>query len=104
MTTRVQEALQQAGGIATRRSHQGIDVEHLALALLAQQDGLAARLLEADGAPADRGAGLEKELDRLPQVKAADRSPVQGTFVTQRLTQLLVQAEDEAKRLKDEYV
>ena len=41
MTHKVQEALQQAGGIATRRGHQGIDVEHLLQALLAQPDGLA---------------------------------------------------------------
>src|SRR5207244_808852 len=36
MTHKVQEALQGAGGIATRRSHQGIDVEHLLLAMAAE--------------------------------------------------------------------
>ena len=49
MTHKLQEALQQAGGIATRRNHQGIDVEHLLLALLDQEGGLAASLLEAAG-------------------------------------------------------
>src|SRR5947209_4141945 len=49
MTHKVQEALQSAGGIATRRSHQGIDVEHLLQALLEQPDGLAPNLLEAAG-------------------------------------------------------
>ena len=29
MTHKLQEALQQAGGLAARRNHQGIDVEHL---------------------------------------------------------------------------
>ena len=36
MTHKLQEALQQAGGLAARRNHQGIDVEHLLLALLDQ--------------------------------------------------------------------
>ena len=68
MTTRVQEALQHAGGIATRRNHQGIDVEHLALALLAQQDGIAPRLLEGAGvAPRALQDALEQELNRRPQ-------------------------------------
>src|SRR5258707_1277501 len=49
MTHKVQEALQQAGGIASRRNHQGIDVEHLLLALLEQPDGLAPNLLDAAG-------------------------------------------------------
>jgi ATP-dependent Clp protease ATP-binding subunit ClpB len=105
MTTRVQEALQQAGGIATRRNHQGIDVEHLALALLAQQDGLAGRLLEAAGvAPRAIEQALEQELNRRPQVKAGAGAPSQGTFITQRLSQLLTKAEDEMQALKDEYL
>jgi ATP-dependent Clp protease ATP-binding subunit ClpB len=49
MTAKVQEALQQAGGIAARRNHQGIDVEHLLLAFLAQENGVAPTLLEAAG-------------------------------------------------------
>ncbi len=105
MTTRVQEGLQQAGGIATRRSHQGIDVEHLALALLAQQDGIAPRLLEAAGvAPRALEQALEQERNRRPQVKAAAGGPSQGAFITQRLSQLLTRAEDEMKALRDEYL
>jgi ATP-dependent Clp protease ATP-binding subunit ClpB len=45
MTHKLQEALQQAGGLAARRNHQGIDVEHLLLALLDQEGGLAANLI-----------------------------------------------------------
>src|SRR5207244_1315224 len=39
MTHKVEEDLQSAGGIATRRSHQRSDVEHLLLALLEQREG-----------------------------------------------------------------
>ena len=57
MTHKVQEALQQGGGIATRRGHQGIDVEHVLLAILEQPEGLAAPLLEAAGPVALERAG-----------------------------------------------
>src|SRR4029450_7960882 len=46
MTHKLQEALQQAGGLATRRNHQGIDVEHLLAALIDQDGGLARNPLE----------------------------------------------------------
>ena len=46
MTHKAQEALQQAGSQATRRSHQGIDVEHLLLTLLDQDGGIAPSLLD----------------------------------------------------------
>ena len=51
MTHKVQEALQQAGGIATRRNHQGVDVEHLLLALLDAGGRPRRRLLERPASP-----------------------------------------------------
>src|SRR5947199_135841 len=104
MTHKVQEALQSAGGIATRRSHQGIDVEHLLLALLEQPDGLAPNLLEAAGvAPRAVEEAIERELARRPQVSGPAGGP-SATFITQRLSQLLTKAEDEMRALEDEYV
>src|SRR5213594_3857195 len=104
MTHKVQEALQSAGGIATRRSHQGIDVEHLLLALLEQPDGLAPNLLEAAGvAPRAVEEAIERKLARRPQVSGPAGGPSQ-TFITQRLSQLLTKAEDEMRALKDEYL
>src|SRR5881227_4488344 len=104
MTLKVQEALQQAGGIAARRSHQGIDVEHLLLALLEDGAALASSLLEAAGvAPRAVREALERELARRPQVRGPAAGPAQ-TFITQRLSQLLTKAEDEMKALKDEYL
>ena len=103
MTVKVQEALQQAGGIAARRNHQGIDVEHLLMALLEQDGALGPALLEAAGvAPRAVRDALERELARRPQVRGAAAGPSQ-TFITQRLSQLLTKAEDEMKALKDEF-
>ncbi len=76
MTVKVQEALQQAGGIAARRNHQGIDVEHLLMALLAQDGALGPALLEAAGvAPRAVRDALERELARRPQVRGAAAGP-----------------------------
>ncbi|MBI2962691.1 MAG: ATP-dependent chaperone ClpB [Deltaproteobacteria bacterium] len=102
LTEKSQEALQEAQALAERRQHQGVDVEHLAAALLAPADGLAGAVLSAAGAsaPGLRQA-IERELDKLPQVSSPGGA--QQTYVTQRLAKLLRQAEDEAKGLKDEY-
>jgi ATP-dependent Clp protease ATP-binding subunit ClpB len=104
MTHKLQEALQQAGGLATRRNHQGIDVEHVLLALLEQPGGVATSLLEAAGvAPRAVRDAAERELARRPQVTG----PAAGSgqpYLTQRLAQLLTKAEDEMGALKDEYL
>ncbi|MCW5892421.1 MAG: ATP-dependent chaperone ClpB [bacterium] len=104
MTHKVQEALQQAGGIAQRRNHQGIDVEHLLLALLDQEGGLAPSVLEVAGvAPRAVREAAERELNRRPQVKASGTSPSQA-YLTQRLAGVLDKAEQEMRGLKDEYL
>ena len=49
MTEKSREALQQAQTLATRHHQQQVDSEHLLLALLEQEDGAAARILERAG-------------------------------------------------------
>ena len=49
MTIKLQEALQTASSHAMRRSHQGMDVEHLLLAFLEQEGGIAPALFEQAG-------------------------------------------------------
>ncbi len=103
-TEKSQAALVAAQDLATRRQHQAVDVEHLALGLLEQEGGLIARLFEKGGvAPDLLKARLEEELARLPRV-SGDTAAGQGIHVTQRLNKLLVKAGDEAKKLKDDYV
>ena len=103
-TEKAQGAITDAQNIATRSQHQTVDVEHVALALLEQESGLVARLFEkAKAAPDLLKAKIEEELNRLPRV-SGDAATSQGLYVTQRLNKLLVKAQDEAKRLKDEYV
>jgi ATP-dependent Clp protease ATP-binding subunit ClpB len=103
-TEKSQAALMEAQAIATRNQHQAVDVEHLALALLEQEEGLVPRLLEKAGvSPNLLKAKIQEALDRIPRV-SGDTMTGQGLYVTQRLNKLLVAAQDEAKKLKDEYV
>jgi ATP-dependent Clp protease ATP-binding subunit ClpB len=103
-TEKSREALTEAQNIGTRLQHQAVDVEHLLLALLEQQGGLVRSLFEkARVAPDFLKAKAEEELGRIPRV-SGDTTTGQGLYVTQRLNKLLVAAQDEAKRLKDEYV
>lgn len=104
MTIKLQEALQAASAHAQRRSHQGIDVEHVLLALLDQEGGTTPALLEGAGLalPAVRQA-VEQALAKLPQVQGGGASPGQ-MHVAARLTQVLNRAEDEQKSLKDDFL
>ena len=103
-TEKSREALTEAQNIGTRLQHQAVDVEHLMLALLEQQGGLVRSLFEKSRvAPDLLKSKIEEELGRIPRV-SGDTTTGQGLHVTQRLNKLLVKAQDEAKRLKDEYV
>lgn len=104
MTVKLQEALQTAAGHAQRRSHQGVDVEHLLLALLDQEGGITPALLERTGVtlPAVRQT-VEQALTKIPQVQGAGAAPGQLHMAT-RLVHILTKAEDEQQSLKDDYL
>ena len=104
LTQKSQEALHDAQTKALRSGHTEVDGEHLLLALLEQPEGIVPRLLTQAGA--DTGqlrAALEAELSRRPRVSGPGAAPGQVN-VTQQLARLLDAAEQEAGRLKDEYV
>ncbi|MFO0582551.1 MAG: ATP-dependent chaperone ClpB [Anaeromyxobacter sp.] len=99
LTVKAQEALSGAQSEARRRDHQAVDVEHLVLALLAQAEGTTGPILEKIGAqPSLVASRLEDELRGVPKVQGAE------PYLSNRLAKLLDRAEDEAKKLKDEYV
>ena len=104
MTIKLQEALQTASSHASRRSHQGIEVEHLLLAFVEQEGGLASSLLEQAGLSLSSvHQALEQALAKLPQVQGAGTSPGQ-LHIAARLSQILTKAEDEQRTLKDDYL
>jgi ATP-dependent Clp protease ATP-binding subunit ClpB len=102
LTEKSQEALSAAHRLAARFHHQQMGVEHLLLALLDQERGLAASLLGKAEVPVEAvKLRVQRDLEKLPRVTgaAADNISVSGP-----LQRLLDKAEGEAKGLKDDYV
>jgi ATP-dependent Clp protease ATP-binding subunit ClpB len=103
-TQKLQEAVQAAQSKAVRYGHQQIDVEHLLAALFEQEGGLASSIAAKAGiSPPSVVRQLEAELDRRPKVSSPTGAADQ-LYISSRLNRLLTQAEDEAKKLKDEYI
>ncbi|MGD8371790.1 MAG: ATP-dependent chaperone ClpB [Syntrophobacterales bacterium] len=104
LTQKSQEALHDAQNKAVRFGHQEVDGEHLLLALLEQAEGLIPRLFNKMDVPVDAlKEEVEAELQKLPSVSGPG-TEAGKIYVTQRLNRILMKAEEEAKRLKDEYV
>ncbi|MFL6215476.1 MAG: ATP-dependent chaperone ClpB [Blastocatellia bacterium] len=103
-TEKAAEAVRAAQTLATRYSNQQIEVEHLLLALLEQQGGLVPSILTRAGINIDTlRAAIERDVDRLPKVTGPS-GPVDQVYITARLNKVFVAAEDEAKKLKDDYI
>ncbi len=99
-TQKSQETLQTAQRLARDHSHQEIDGEHLALALIGQKESLIPDLLERIGVPVARlKPDLEAELARRHKVQGGGE-PYAGAD----LRKSLEAAGSEASKLKDEYV
>jgi len=104
LTQKSQEAFAEAQNKAVSFGHTEVDGEHLLWALLDQADGLVPRLLQRmDIRPDIIKREVEAELDRKPRVSGPG-AEAGKIYVSQRLSRTLVAAENEAKRLKDEYV
>ena len=100
-TIKAQEALQAGQALARRMDSPDFEPEHLAKALLTQEQGVAEALLRRIGAdPKLVTARVDESLERLPKIQGGEP----GSRMSQRLLKDLDRAEDEAKKLGDEYV
>jgi ATP-dependent Clp protease ATP-binding subunit ClpB len=103
-TEKAQEALTGAQRLAARFGQQQVDVEHLLLAMLDQDQGLAPAVLSKADIPVEAlKLRVQREVERLPRVSGASGSTDQ-VHVSSRLNRLLGQAEEEAQKLKDDYI
>lgn len=101
-TLKVQEALGEGQKLAESLGHQGMDVEHVLMALLRQPEGIVPDILERLGADYRRiEREVENVLQRQPKVSGM---PSGQTYITPRLKNVLDSAVAEAGRLSDEYV
>jgi ATP-dependent Clp protease ATP-binding subunit ClpB len=103
-TIKSQEALQAAQRLAEERRNPQTRPEHLLAVLLEQSDGLVVPVLRKLGVdPTVVRASLGSSLDALPRVPATSASQdVAGG--SSELIQVLRAAEEEMRRMRDEYV
>ena len=104
LTQKSQEAFSEAQNKAVSFGHVEVDGEHLLWALLNQPDGLVFRLLQRmEIRPELVRNEVAAQLDRIARVSGPG-AEAGKIYVSQRLSRILLAAENEAKRLKDEYV
>ena len=104
LTEKSQETLHEAQALASKRSHQGVDVAHLGAVLLADSDGVVPVVIQQAGASPDAVRnGFERIVETLPQVSGPATGP-DRLYVTPGLSRLLDRADTAARDLKDEYV
>ena len=103
LTQKSQEALAAAQQMALRTGRLEVDVEHVLLALLEQPDGLVPRLLaRADVDVSTLMDAVQQNLASRPSVSGPGASG--DVRMARTLARLLDIAEQEAERLKDDYV
>ena len=101
LTVKGQEAIQEAQREAEAQGHSELTPEHLLAALLRQEEGLVRPLLQKLGADVKRLQSLlDTALNRKPQ---ASGDGVQ-TVLSAEANAVLLQAQKEAERLRDQYV
>src|SRR4030067_1590436 len=99
-TLKSQEAAQAAQETAGKLHHQQREVEPLLSALLEQADGVVLPVLKKLGAdPGMVKADVDAALNKLPRVEGLVQ-----TYLSPRLNKLFERAEQEAERLKDQYI
>ena len=103
-TERAQEAAQRAAEIIQRYGHNQIDTEHILLALIEQPQGVISQLLEILKVD---GNALAERLDYI--LRTSPKASIFGggagqIFITPRVKRIIDLANEEANRMKDEYI
>jgi ATP-dependent Clp protease ATP-binding subunit ClpC len=104
-TERAQEAAARSYEILQRYSHTQVDTEHLLLALLEQTDGVVHQLLERMGVDTHvMRSRLDEVLRMSPKSSIYGAGGTGQVFITPRLKRVIDLANEEASRLKDDYI
>jgi ATP-dependent Clp protease ATP-binding subunit ClpC len=103
-TERAQDAAARAYEILQRYGHNQVDTEHLLLALLEQQDGVIPQILDRLNVDVSL---IRSRLDDI--LLASPKAAIYGggtgqVFITPRVKRIIDLANEEANRLRDEYI
>ena len=102
-TEKARELVQMAQDILVRYKHTQLDTEHLLLAMLEQNEGLAVQVLQKLNVDTRALAhATEEALARAPKVQYADQGA--QIYITPRIKKVFDLAKEEAQRLHDSYI
>ncbi len=103
-TNKAQEAILACRSFLSRFSHSQVIPEHLLLALMEQDDGLAKTIVEKlDGNPATIAQETRRYLERQPKASSVSMTKDE-LHVSNKLVKTLDDASLEADAMKDEYI
>ena len=100
-TEQAQQALQNSQELVRRYRHSQWDVEHIFLALVAEEAGIPAKILAELGVSA---AAVKSRLEQVLEASPKLAQPANQIYTTPRIQRLLDTAREESQRLKDEYI
>jgi len=104
-TERAQEAAQRAAEIIQRYGHNQIDTEHMLLALIEQPEGVVPQILEILKVdPKILAERLDYILKTSPKANIFGGGGAGQIFITPRVKRIIDLANEEASKLKDEYI
>jgi ATP-dependent Clp protease ATP-binding subunit ClpC len=103
-TERAQEAAQRAAEIIQRYGHNQIDTEHILLALIEQPEGVITQILDILAIEPEM---LKNKLDDV--LRSSPKASIFGggdgqIFITPRVKRVMELANEEASKLKDEFI
>lgn len=99
-TIKMQEAIFAAQELAKERKNPELDIEHLLLSLLSQQESIIVPIIQKTGISIDAiKAQLDKRISMFPVVQSDS-----DLYLSRRLNRLFDIATKEMKALKDEYI
>jgi len=102
-TERARSLVQSAQDILVRYQHTQLDTEHLLLAMLEQNEGLAVQVLQKLNVDTRAlSHATEEALARAPKVQYADSGA--QIYITPRIKRVFDLAKEEAQRLQDSYI
>ena len=97
------EAIQNAQTLATEYQNAQVEQEHLVLALLEQENSLIKELIKKIGAEEKFEQSLQEEIANKPKITGS-ATVNNNIYVSQDVNTVLANAENIAKKMKDEYV
>ena len=103
-TQKSMEAIREAQQLVIRNGNPQIDQQHLLLALVNQEGGVVGQLMDKMGVNKKQfTAAVTAEIDRIPRVSSNGRE-MDKVYVSQSVDAALVEAENQAEAMKDEFV